>query len=247
MASLTRSLSVFSDGSIGTGQGAIQTPPLFMHKEDVGIFGMIRMCAPCPAVWTLNEPNTKVKMTKSWQFYLRAMNYNMPLQHVAALLDFTKAFANGTGFGDSTDPRANWILGENLTAPLPQLDKDRDCSRNLVTGAKLGDRLTIRTLDGNNPPPLKPGRTHPQTMDQVDIDDYLYNPKDHPWLFVVANIVNTRGEVVPFPNGALYSWTNDNTPYTFFPLVSNEIIIDTLNNYIELVPGSPLPKPYRRL
>lgn len=249
MAQLSHSLNIYSDGSVQEAQPVVTEKPLFMHKEDsdtdVWDWG-VRTCAPCPAVWVLNEPNTKFKLTKDWQFYLRAINYNMTVAHVSALLDYKRAFTNGTGFGDPTDLRANYLLGTNLDKPLPQFDKDRCCSRTVMTGAKTldGKGLVVERFNGNKPPPLKPGKTYPQTIEQVNINDYLYNPRGHRYMFVVANIVNARGELVPFPNGGLYDWTGDNMPYVFLPLVSDEIFIYPLDMLVEV---STVPSPYRKL
>jgi hypothetical protein len=230
-------------------------PPLWMHKEDrdTDIFGGgVRSCASqggCPAVFTLKEPRLKTFITKQWQYYLLAINYNMTLENVALLMHFELAFANGTGVGDDSDPRADFIREQNLFSPLPQFDKDRTCSRNLLTGMKVGDNLLVSTMDGNNPPPLKVGRLQPTAIEDINLDDYLYNPKDHPWMFVVANRVTTKPgnqtSVAPFPRGGMYSWTGNNNLYSFIPLVSREVIEYPLRHLYEIPQGADLPSPYR--
>lgn len=239
---------------IATPQPQIVRPPLWMHKEDkdTDIFDWsVRDCAVggCPAVFTLNEPMLKTKLDKHWQYYLIAMNYNMTLENVSLLLDFMLAFANGTGFGDDDDPRIDYILEKNPNSPLPNFDKDRTCSRNVMTGFVVGDTLKVTTFNGNLPPPMKPGKSLPQTKDQINIEDYLYNPRDHRWMFVVANRVTTKPgnqtSVAPFPRGATYPWTGDNYNYSFIPLVSRETIYYPLKYLTRVPEGSSIPSPYR--
>jgi hypothetical protein len=233
-------------------------PQLWMHKEDrdtdLWNFGA-RPCAVggCPAVFVLNEPNLKTKLDKHWQYYLIAMNHNMTLENISLLLHFQLAFANGTGVGDDSDPRRDYILERNLNAvdsrgnpAYPSLDKDRTCSRNVLSGIEMGDSLMVKTFNGNEPPPMKVGKNLPATRAEINIDNYLYNPKDHPWMFVVANTVTYKSgnqtSVAPFPRGAQYSWTGNNSLYSFLPLISRESIIYD-KNYLTKV--TTIPSPYR--
>jgi len=227
-------------------------PQLWMQKEDrdtdIWNYGN-RPCAStgCPAVFTLKEPNLKMQMDMNWQFYLRAINYNMTLENVFLLLDNQLAFANNTGFDNLDNPgKKDYFFGRTNYSELPRLDKDRTCSRNIVSGTIVGSYLKVTTLNGNNPPPLKPGKSYPQRIQDVNIDDYLYNPKDHPWLFVVANRVTVKPgnqtSVAPFPRGAIYPWTGDNNNYSFMPLVSREEILYPLKHLSRV---SVKPSPYR--
>lgn len=243
-------------------------PALWMQREDAEVFGGIRACAPCPAVFVFND--TRVDLTQQWQYYIRAINYAMPVEKVAAILGKAKAFCNGTGFGDPADPRANFLLNESITSPLPQFDKTRTCARSVVTGTPIfslmqafklfrksfaalrksfaePNMLAVRVLNGNYPPLLKPGRTYPTTISQIDPDDYLYLPETHRHFFFAANIVNTRGEVVPFPNGALYQFTGDGMPYTWLPHVCRFPVNYPLSRLVALPEGSLPPSPYKTL
>lgn len=225
----------------------------YQHLEDKEVFGYIRPCAAgggCPAVFVLNEPNTKVIFTKDWQYYLIAINYGMDLVDVSALLHYKLAFANGTGFGKDGDPKRNYILERDLNSKRdPSLDKDRTCSRNIVTGIEVGGMLKLKTFDGNQAPPMKPGKPRPQTIAEIRFEDYLYNPRDNREMFVVANEVSTKfggnTSVPPFPRGILYSWTNDNFPYSFLPLVSDEVIYYPLQFLRKVDPKEGIPSPYR--
>ena len=223
-------------------------PPLWMHQEDQQVFGSLRDCAlggGCPAVFTLLEPNLKVPLTRDWQYYIRAINPGMSPARVAAIFGYFRAFCNGTGLGDPDDPRANFLQNEDLLAPFPQFDKDRTCSRSVMTGTVDGSFLLAQTFDGNIRPPLKPGRTYPAKLADVDLDDYLYAPRTHPWLFFSANIVGERGQVVPFPNGAVYAWTGDGAPRTFLPHVSRHQVRYPLSRLRKLTEAEPVPSPYR--
>lgn len=225
---------------------------LYQHKEDKDVLGFVRPCAVggCPAVFVLNEPLLKVEMTKDWQYYLIAINYNMTLENIAKILDDHLAFANETGLFDSVVPRRNYILGKDLNArELPRLDKDRTCSRSFLSGTVIGSKLRLNLFDGNKPPPMKIGKSLPQTIANIRLEDYLYNPKDNPELFLVANLVSFKEKdntsISPFPRGAIYNWTGDNMPYTFLPHISRGIIDYDLNKLIKLDMSKPLPSRYR--
>jgi hypothetical protein len=108
--------------------------------------------------------------------------------------------------------------------------------------------LKVTLFDSRQPPPLKPGKSYPSRVEDANIDDYLYNPREHPWMFLVANIVNRRGEVVQFPRGGLYSWTGDNTPRSFMPHVANFEYGEVrypLSRLRKLGDLEPIPSPYR--
>lgn len=245
-------------------------PPLqyYMQKEDKesGVFlddedhtPKLRDCASmggCPAVFTLLTPTLKVNIDKHWQFYLIAINYLMDLSDISSILDKSLAFCNGTGW--RSEPMRNYILGKDLTVvdsrgrPVyPKFDKDRTCSRSIMTGYEVGSTLKVTTFNGNLPPPLKPGKTYPQTIADINPDDYLYHPKNiqHRHLFFAANVVasKTAGQssVAPFPRGAIYDWTKDNLPYTWLPHVSRHTIYYPLSRVTKLPLGSNPPSPYR--
>ena len=108
--------------------------------------------------------------------------------------------------------------------------------------------LSVKTFDSRSNPPLKPGRTYPRTISEIDPADYLYTPQHHREMFIVANIVNRSGEVSQFPRGALYSWTQDSTIYSFLPHISNPTygkVLCLLDNLIKLPVNSDVPRPYR--
>lgn len=214
------------------------TPPLWMVKHSA-----FRGDKPnFPAI--VNLLAQPVRLTREWQFFIRAINYAMPVRKVSALLNFRRAFTNETGFGDPTDLRRNYLLGEHLSSryELPKLDKVRTCIRATHTGEVQGEHLWLEAFNGEEPPPLKPGKRHPREVEDVNIDDYLYNPRDHRWMFFAANNIDDQGKVFPFDNGGYYDWFEDgDRQVTWLPLVSGFPVRLSLE-YVERV--MEIPSPY---
>lgn len=267
-------------GTPATNQSTSFSPGItaYMHKEDAQVLGRIRTCAPCPAVYVLKE-DSHVIMNRQWQYYLRAINYNMTVENVYLLLDDHLAFANNTGFSSLSSPdRKDYLFDRTNYTQFVRLDKVRTTSRSSLTGVEeyslvqglknagslLQSRqrslravrkalvttnvLNVKTFDSRFAPPLKPGRIYPTKMSEVNPDDYLYMPQYNREMFLVANVVNARGEVVQFPRGGLYSWTQDNTPYSFLPHISHYgygAVRYDLNKLLKLSASSPVPRPYR--
>ena len=220
-------------------------PPLWRHQDDVELEGAPRSCAACPQVFVFQE--SRVKVGKDWQFFIRAINHHMTIQHISALYGYEKAFANRTGFGNPNDPRADYLKGEHLRYPDPEFDKVRTCGRSVVTGRVSGTQLIVKVFDGRLPPPLKPGRSYPQSVDDIRLDDYLFNPREHRWLFFAANIINRKGETVPFDNGAMYAWTGDGRPYTWLPHISRFEVRYSLSNLVQVHDSAPIPSSYKTI
>jgi hypothetical protein len=113
----------------------------YVVKEDREIFVGIRSCAPCPAVIILkSDPHNFI--TEQWQYYIRAINYNQPLQYVVANFGYFLAYCNGTGFGNPSDPRANFLTRQRLDQKLPQFDKVRTNTRSVLTGTEQYSLMT---------------------------------------------------------------------------------------------------------
>jgi hypothetical protein len=124
-----------------------------------------------------------------------------------------------------------------------------DRRQTFLTALTTNNTLNVKTFDIRNPPPLKPGRSYPITIANIDPDDYLYLPRYNREMFMVANIVNRAGDVVQFPRGGLYSWTEDNTPYSFLPICSNPVygpVHVPLSRFIKLPKDAVVPPVYRR-
>jgi hypothetical protein len=265
-----------------------ESPPvqLYMQREDKEVFGSIRSCAPCPAVFVLKD-DPHAFMNQQWQYYLRAINYNMTVDNVYLLLDRALAFANRTGFRNPNSPKADWFHNKDLSYRPPNLDKVRTTSRSVMTGteefniptfvyntqtlmqqivartisfmgakslfasllARKENVLRVKVFDSRDLPPLKPGYKYPGDISEVNPNAYAIMPETHPEMFLVANIVNARGEVVQFPRGALYPWfEGGRTPASFVPHIANLAYGPILYplRYLSKVPlGSPKPSPYR--
>lgn len=253
--SLYPSYLLVSDRRYRQEQEPAPRPPVWMHREDVEIGdsswgGGVRPCAPCPAVWVLKD-NPNAVMTRQWQYYIRAINYNMTIANAYLLLDDHLAFANDTGFRDLDNPgKRDYFFNRTNFAKDPNLDKVRTCSRSLMTGTVVGGYLQVQTLDSQQDPPLKPGRAYPRDISEVNPDDYLYMPQTHPWMFVAATITNKRGETVQFPRGGLYPWFMDGrSPVSWMPLVSNHsqgVVLYPLSRLRLIGASEPLPGPYRQ-
>ena len=225
--------------------------PLWQHKDDeeLGDEAPHRPHPRDPAVFPLEKSEAaRVDLTKQWQFFIRAINYNMPPEEVSDLFGFRLAFCNFTGLKDPEHPRADFLKGENLSSPLPQLDKVRTCALSVMTGRVRGEELIVEMMNGSKPPPLKPGRSYPETIDEIDPDAYEFTPKTHRHLFFAANITKAGGrKITPFPNGALYDWTLDGRKYTWMPHVKPARITVRypLSQLNRLPPNSEIPSPYK--
>ncbi len=232
-------------------------PPLqlYRHKNDIEMWGGPRGNAPCPAVFPIC--GTQFTLTREWQHYIAAINYHMALNHVAALFGNSKAFCNGSGYRDpdapNDDPRANWILEEDLQYPPPQFSRMWTCANACHTGHEVvnpvGNRVLISDcLDGTQPPPIKPGRPRPRSAieAQAHHDDYLIVPRTHRRFFYIANNQQLTGRVTPAGfNGAVYDWMESDLPFCFMPFVSDDVVSSLLaRDWIKLPPGSPYASPY---
>jgi hypothetical protein len=226
---------------------------LYQYGEDEQVLGGVRSCAAagCPAVMVLSD-NPDTVFDQQWQFFLYAINPGMSPNAISALMGDAKALMNNTGVGDPNNPRADYIQGEHLGDPEPRLDKLRTFARNIHSGMEVGNDLQLKTFDGNNPPPLKPGKTYPNSLAEVKLDDYLITPQTNLEMFLVCNNIRSKPgdqtSIFPFDNGGRYDWTPEPAEmYSFFPLVSKFRIFSPLTNWIKLPPGSPLPGYYRRV
>lgn len=173
-----------------------------------------------PDIVVLRGSGEPVQLTKAWQLFLMALNPTMRPNNVAGLLGSNKAFTNSSGFPTPKRPqkRANYILGEALNYPYPYFDKVRSCAYACHQGVEANGIVTFVTLDGNEPPPMREGKSQPQSVADIRPDDYLYNPRDHKHLFFHATIVYRDGVIDPFPKGApAWGYTRN---VVLMPLVS---------------------------
>jgi len=220
--------------------------PLWQHKDDREL-GAAAPDRPHPqgdpAVFPMQDK--KVKVTKQWQFFIKAINFQMSLQHVAALFGHKKGFTNRK----KSDLRADWLQGENLDRPDPDFDKVRTCALSVMTGEVDGEDLLVEMMDGSQDPPLKPGCVYPERVEDINLDIYEFTPKTHRHLFFAANITKAGGrKITPFPNGKNYpDWTDDGRKYSWLPHVapSKAKVRYALSKLNRLQSGTPIPTPYK--
>lgn len=95
------------------------------------------------------------------------------------------AFCNGQGYGNSSDPRADWVSLRDLMKPFPKLMKAIICGGMFIRGIKIGGFLHclpgIHAIDAKKPIPTK---------DEI----FARN-----WYFVATTQLN--GKVSNFPQG----------------------------------------------
>jgi N-acetylmuramoyl-L-alanine amidase len=218
--------------------------PLWQHKDDQALRSKApdRPHVADPAVFMMHE--SRVEITKQWQFFIRAINYGMKLHHVSQLFGYKKAFTNR----HKNDLRADHLQGLNLDRKNPEFDKVRTCALSVMTGTVSGDHLLVQMMNGSEPPPLKPGRTYPERVEEIDPDAYAFTPWTHRHLFFAANITKRGGrKISPFPHGAVYDWTNDGRIYSWMPHVApaGVKVRYPLSNLVRLEPAAPIPSPYK--
>ena len=140
----------------------------------------------------------------------------------------TKAFMNGTGYGDPSDPRRNYITGEDLSARLPRWDKIRVCADATLAGYERTDIMAVTVpttftekvksffsnlIFGN---PFKQGiaglvQTEKTIMQEIDMLIVDYIPENNiptweelkpkKWLYFEAVSSTPTGDTTPFPQG----------------------------------------------
>lgn len=268
----TRQLVMYDDGT----QDELFYVPArryWRHKRDHEILGRLRTCATpdgaapgtagCPAVWVLHDEEN-MNLNKYWQFFLCGINPLIRPKQVINELGTTRALANGTGVGE--DDRRNYVTGENTTATKDlAFDKDRTMSNSMLSGIPVPNGklwfknprtnqmqwftgyLIVDVMDGTKNPPMKPGKRQPETLEQINFEDYLYNPRDYWHLFFALNIVNFSGDLIPFAGGALYSWFFGGMhPVCFMPHVSRKEVLYPLEFLEELPVGTARIKPYTK-
>lgn len=114
-----------------------------------------------PMVVPPTDPKA-VKMTKEIQQMsfelMRHFNSGITPKKWTAVHNHDRAFTNYNGFNKTSDPRANYILNENLSSPLPKYDKAQRLSLNqFVRGEATGGELVctpgVHGIDANQPMP----------------------------------------------------------------------------------------------
>lgn len=177
-----------------------------------------------PMVFAFDD--RRVVLTKEWQMYYVAMNYNMVANNISRSWDDNVAFCNNTGFNGSHNCR-NYILMEDLNNDLPKLDKTRICGDAVLHM----EGTQVLCMNGTSNPLLKPGAVHPQSTQEAygAWDRYVYNPRDNPCLFFSATVTGTDFHAHPWPMQAgtgMYPWWRNGTePVLWMFLVAPQATI----------------------
>jgi hypothetical protein len=116
-------------------------------------------------------PNQHVPFGESWQRLSKAMNPLISAQKWTSVYTGDTWMTNEQGFGMAGDPRANYILGTNLTSELPRVELLTG-GGSLLTGREEGTNLVVDVLEWRYPPPS------------------LEWMLAHPWFYVVATIAH---------------------------------------------------------
>ena len=120
--------------------------------------------------------------TEGWQKLSYAMNPHLTKEKWTALYAYQRAFTNNNGFGNDSDPRANYIKGENLRYGDPKVEA-LVCGGAVLAGVAAGSNLIVETLNGRNSPPSL---------------EWLMA---RPWLWFDAITVDGNGIPRRFPQG----------------------------------------------
>ncbi len=200
-----------------------QYPPFWRVKHDAEMGPLWRTGVPEVFIML---PVTATEFHKDWQLLSYTLNTirnpiitaDMTKKKWRALYDYERAFTNGTGFGDPSDPRADWVNNININKPNPRFDKPRLCGGATVTGIIDGNDLIVKTMNVNSVPSI----------------EWLLA---RPWLYFDAVTVTKNG-IGRFPQG-----TNGNR--VFVPLVTSKEVRYPLDKLEKLPANSPPADPYQ--
>lgn len=150
--------------------------------------------------------------TEAWQRQSFGLN-TMDKMEWTNLFSDTTAFTNNQGFGKRDDPRANFITGENLRAPLPKLEALL-CGGAVVTGVpsfRLAAALRQAADLSRNLFRVSFGFFRQSVRSLLDVNTlqvYTLNGRDapprralEPWEMYHAVTVDSRGIPRLFPQG----------------------------------------------
>jgi hypothetical protein len=226
MATLSRRVSVFSDGSL-------QADGLPRNKAFYRVLHERELASNLPHTTPPDRPEVRAlypshfsPFGKPWQMLAWKMNPLLSAGNMTAVYHTHLWIANDQGFGDDNDPRANFFENTHLTENLPKVEA-LTCGGNLLSVVgELGDDYIVETLDWHNPPPS------PSEI----------NGK--PWLLTVAVNMGTDGTPRRFSQGT--------QPNGFVPGVRHPLLADP-TRFVVTIPkwrlmrwtASTPPDPYR--
>jgi hypothetical protein len=126
-------------------------------------------------------PNHYSHFGKEAQLLSRAMNFRITSAKWSQVYSYHLWITNEQGFGNSDDPRANYVTGEDLDYAAPKVEALL-CGGNVVTGEPEAGLLHVATLDWRNMPSL----------------EWIMA---RPWFITKAVAVDGNGKPRRFPQG----------------------------------------------
>jgi hypothetical protein len=151
-------LQVYGDGSIQLLNPPVDRPTFWRVKHDIEM----------GSVWRRGLPEVHPLFANhhsEFQAWAQKVSFGLNPWFTPEL--WTKAYdyeywmTNHQGFGDGTDPRANFITGENLTKELPRVEA-LVCGGSMIEGVRVGDWVKVKGLHFNTPVTLEYLKLHPQ-------------------------------------------------------------------------------------
>lgn len=217
----------------------ITDPPTGIYYRvlhDVELEGIWR--AGLPEVF-LFDPQAAVQMTAEIQrLQYGIFRYGAPSQTEDRAINrwrstyqFDRAFANGTGFNEPGDTRADYITPRDLEYPLPRLDKYRVCGGASLKGTEayslavalrsipslIKDLLYNRLFSSNKISFWATVRANNvlnvETIINTELPT-LDELKTKPWLYFHATTSRSDGTIGRFPQG--------DGEYVLIPLITKE-------------------------
>lgn len=179
---------------------AIERPPLWRVLHEREVPSHLRTTPLNMPEMRVLLPNHFSPFGEAWQKLSKAMNPRISNNKWTAVYGDTLWITNRQGFGNDEDPRANFILGSNLTSPLPKVEA-LTTGGSLLTGRVSGSYLIIEALDHRSPPSL----------------DWIL---DRPWFWTYAVTMDSHSNPRPFPQGLQ---TDGSVAHIIHPLVCDPV------------------------
>jgi hypothetical protein len=187
-----------------------------LHDFELGEVRNVTDTNGAPEIQRL-EPFHMTAFSYSWQWLSFGMNPGMTPQKWTSLYGNTTVMTNGQGFGDASDPRRNYITGEDASAELPRV-ASLLFGGNVVTGRVDGAWLWVETLDCSKPAPSLA---------------YILARR---WLYQIGTNVSKSGQVSRLPQGAGQD--------VLLPIYASKPAKFPLAKLRRLSDDEPIPSPY---
>lgn len=236
----------------------IAYPPLWKVMHDLEM-GKVRQVVldrgvPLPEVLPM-APNHYTPLTEAWQRLSYAINPALTPDQWTALYTYQRFMTNHNGFGNQADPRANYIKGTNLSAPLPK-QEDLFCGGAIVTGTPIlsvtesirqAAALAMKII-ARSTPLMAARQSVTQLIERNVLNVWTLDGRGdvptaewilaRPWTRFAAVSVNPRGQIHNLHQGGqdLVKWILLLADRRRYPTVTYP-----LSKLKRIQPGAPLP------